>query len=305
MSGVDPAKQRDEAKAWLTKADEDLAAVRVCLDARPALLGVAAYHCQQAAEKLIKGLLVLAAIPFRKTHDLDELSAAAAPIYPDLEPLFAHLRVRTYWGFAFRYPMPAGAGATGSRRDRADASPPCGSARPPRHVGGRRPRLDPAEESRHGHFQQGPDQPHARSAARWAGAVRRARAEGEARGELAEGGQRQPARGSAPARRRQRRLGHPGPVHGHGQVVGRRVPLPARAHGALATSTSCARPATTSRTRRPSPTTTPSARWIRRSVCCARSPPASRRRRSSGCGSSSGARSTTSSAASRCAARPR
>jgi hypothetical protein len=28
------------------------------------------------------------------------------PIYPDAEPLLAHLRVRTYWGFAFRYPMP-------------------------------------------------------------------------------------------------------------------------------------------------------------------------------------------------------
>jgi HEPN domain len=107
MSGVDPVKQKDEARAWLAKAEEDLAAVRACLDARPPVLGVAAYHCQQAAEKLIKGLLVLAATPFRKTHDLDELSAAAAPIYPDLESLLGYVRVRTYWGFAFRYPMPA------------------------------------------------------------------------------------------------------------------------------------------------------------------------------------------------------
>jgi HEPN domain-containing protein len=106
MSGVDSAKQWDEAKAWLARADEDLRAVRLCLDARPPVLGVAAYHCQQAAEKLIKGLLVLAAIPFRKTHDLDELSHLAVPAYPDVEPLLAHLRVRTYWGFAFRYPMP-------------------------------------------------------------------------------------------------------------------------------------------------------------------------------------------------------
>jgi len=55
---------------------------------------------------IIKGLLVLAATRFRKTHDLDELSAAALPLYPDLEPLLAYVRVRTYWGFAFRYPMP-------------------------------------------------------------------------------------------------------------------------------------------------------------------------------------------------------
>jgi hypothetical protein len=57
-------------------------------------------------EKLIKDLLVRAAIPFRKTHDLDELSHLADPAYPDVEPLLAFLRVRTYWGFAFRYPMP-------------------------------------------------------------------------------------------------------------------------------------------------------------------------------------------------------
>jgi HEPN domain-containing protein len=106
MSGADPAKQRDEAKAWLAKADEDLGAIRACLDAERPLLGAAAYHCQQAAEKLIKGLLVLAAIPFRKTHDLDELSEAALPVYPDLRGSLDHVRVRTYWGFAFRYPMP-------------------------------------------------------------------------------------------------------------------------------------------------------------------------------------------------------
>jgi HEPN domain-containing protein len=106
MSGVDPAKQRDEAKAWLAKADEDLRAVRLCLDDRPPVLGVAAYHCQQAAEKLLKGLPVVAAIPFRRTHDLDELSHLAVPAYPEAEWLLGHVRVRTYWGFAYRYPMP-------------------------------------------------------------------------------------------------------------------------------------------------------------------------------------------------------
>jgi HEPN domain-containing protein len=54
MSAVD-SNQRHEANAWLARADEDLRAVRPCLDAPPPVLGVAAYHCQQAAEKLIKG----------------------------------------------------------------------------------------------------------------------------------------------------------------------------------------------------------------------------------------------------------
>jgi HEPN domain len=104
MTGIDPAGQRDEAKAWLAKADEDLAAVRACLDARSSLRGVAAYHCQQAAEKLIKGLLVLAATPFRKTHDLDELSASVVPVYPDLDPLLAYYPGAHLLGF--RLPLP-------------------------------------------------------------------------------------------------------------------------------------------------------------------------------------------------------
>jgi hypothetical protein len=40
MSGVDPAGQRDEAKAWVAKAEEDLGAVRACLDAERPLLAL-------------------------------------------------------------------------------------------------------------------------------------------------------------------------------------------------------------------------------------------------------------------------
>jgi hypothetical protein len=91
-------------------------------------LGIAAYHGQQAAEKLSKGLLVLAATAFRKMHDLDELSEAAVAIYPDLVPLL--FRARTYWGFAFRYPcrLRLKARPADSRGDRGN---PAAAARPP------------------------------------------------------------------------------------------------------------------------------------------------------------------------------
>lgn len=39
----------------------------------PSIPGISAYHCQQAAEKALKGFLVWNDKPFRKTHDLREL----------------------------------------------------------------------------------------------------------------------------------------------------------------------------------------------------------------------------------------
>jgi hypothetical protein len=70
----------------------------------PPALGVAAYHCQQAAEKLAKGLLVAAAVPFRKTHDIDELADLAASNYPECRELPNTIRPLTVWGIAYRYP---------------------------------------------------------------------------------------------------------------------------------------------------------------------------------------------------------
>jgi HEPN domain-containing protein len=36
----------------------------------PPLPEIAAFHCQQAVEKLLKGFLVLGGINFRRTHEL-------------------------------------------------------------------------------------------------------------------------------------------------------------------------------------------------------------------------------------------
>ena len=52
----------DEAKAelirsWLTKASHDLAAAAILGTGDSAILDVAVYHCQQAAEKAVKAFL--------------------------------------------------------------------------------------------------------------------------------------------------------------------------------------------------------------------------------------------------------
>jgi hypothetical protein len=49
----------------------------------------------KAAEKLAKGLLVAASVPFRKTHDMDELADLAASSYPECWDLLDAVRMLT------------------------------------------------------------------------------------------------------------------------------------------------------------------------------------------------------------------
>ncbi len=106
MSGTDPesAARWEEAGLWFDICDEDLDTAEACLQRRPPLLRSAAYHCQQAAEKLLKGLLIAAARSFRKIHDLDELVEQVSHVHADLAEDLGDLRPLTPWGWAFRYP---------------------------------------------------------------------------------------------------------------------------------------------------------------------------------------------------------
>jgi HEPN domain-containing protein len=45
------------------------------------------FHCQQAAEKALKGFLAWHDQPFPKTHDLGKLGKQAVEVDPTLEPL--------------------------------------------------------------------------------------------------------------------------------------------------------------------------------------------------------------------------
>ena len=62
---------------WLIKAQHDLAAARKLSTEPDPYLDVAVYHCQQTAEKAIKGFLVLHDQPFEKTHDVEVLITLA------------------------------------------------------------------------------------------------------------------------------------------------------------------------------------------------------------------------------------
>lgn len=75
----------DLTRGWVRKGDSDLAVARLLL-ASNGPFDAACFHCQQAAEKYLKSLLVLANAPLRLTHDLVELREAcrSLPDPPDL-----------------------------------------------------------------------------------------------------------------------------------------------------------------------------------------------------------------------------
>jgi HEPN domain-containing protein len=94
----------EDAYAWLLKAELDLRAARGDLGLVPPLLGDAAFHCQQAAEKALKAVLALHDQPFRKTHDLGELQRAVCETEPSLTQVAWAAVVLSDYAWEFRYP---------------------------------------------------------------------------------------------------------------------------------------------------------------------------------------------------------
>ena len=58
------------AKSWHDFANDDLAAAKYLLGLHPLKLEIICYHCQQSAEKALKGFLISRDIEPPRTHDL-------------------------------------------------------------------------------------------------------------------------------------------------------------------------------------------------------------------------------------------
>jgi len=92
-----------EVRSWLELAALDLdAAIRLAED--PDLARVVVYHCQQTAEKAIKGFLTWHGARFGRTHDLDVLGSLARPLAPVLEPALDRAVELTPYAWLYRYP---------------------------------------------------------------------------------------------------------------------------------------------------------------------------------------------------------
>jgi HEPN domain-containing protein len=91
-----------DSRDWMEKAAIDLRAARALLDA--SIASSALFHCQQAAEKSLKALLVWRGIPFRRVHDLEEIGALCVSVEPALAPVVKRAEPLTAYAWKLRYP---------------------------------------------------------------------------------------------------------------------------------------------------------------------------------------------------------
>jgi len=81
----DPVRVAD-TRAWFVKANNDLRATEVDLAATPPLVEDALFHCQQAVEKAITGLLTWHDIPFSMALAREVFQAILDRLPDDVRP---------------------------------------------------------------------------------------------------------------------------------------------------------------------------------------------------------------------------
>lgn len=89
---------------WIYQADRDLGSVIIIFQHIPRYFETVAFHCQQAVEKYIKGLLVFYDSQFKKTHDLIFLLELLADKTAISEDLYSKALTMEGFGVDIRYP---------------------------------------------------------------------------------------------------------------------------------------------------------------------------------------------------------
>ena len=95
---------REIALEWIAKAQRDLEAARRMIDCAEPLLDTGAYHCQQAAEKALKGWLTFRSVSVTKTYDLVHLVRECARTEADFQDLLEMSDFLSPFAVDFRYP---------------------------------------------------------------------------------------------------------------------------------------------------------------------------------------------------------
>ena len=91
-------------KEWLEFAAMDLDSAQFLLGMRPVPVEIICYHCEQAAEKLLKAVLVAADVEPPKTHDLIQLCKKCAELDEEYEALADACIELSPYGVQVRYP---------------------------------------------------------------------------------------------------------------------------------------------------------------------------------------------------------
>lgn len=96
--------QRQLIQAWINKAESDLLNVHNNLQAERVPWDTVSFHCQQAAEKYLKAILVLHSLEIPRTHDLEALLNVIEEWVPILRDQHSDLQWLTTYAVAVRYP---------------------------------------------------------------------------------------------------------------------------------------------------------------------------------------------------------
>lgn len=91
-------------REWLNKGLHDYMAAERLMQGTTPLLGLAAFHFQQAAEKALKAYLVERNEPFEKTHDLRILCDTCSRIDAAFKGISLRAGTLTPYAVQFRYP---------------------------------------------------------------------------------------------------------------------------------------------------------------------------------------------------------
>ncbi len=98
------ARRTANTRAWLVQAVDDLGTARDLAGLPTHRLRSVLFHCQQAVEKALKGILTWHDRPFGKTHDLRELGRECTELDPALESLLRDAAWLTEYAWKYRYP---------------------------------------------------------------------------------------------------------------------------------------------------------------------------------------------------------
>jgi len=99
---------KKSARQWQRIATMNLDSAEYLQGMRPTPIEIICYHCQQSAEKHLKGYLVLNGTEPPKTHDLRVLAQMCADINPAFEAIKIDCAKLTIYSVQPRYPVGLG-----------------------------------------------------------------------------------------------------------------------------------------------------------------------------------------------------
>ncbi|MDP3011850.1 MAG: HEPN domain-containing protein [Candidatus Hydromicrobium sp.] len=95
---------KNEWNAWINRSISDYRSAEKLISGEDKYLDTAIFHCQQAAEKILKSFLVYKNVKFEKVHNIVYLIDKCVEIEKSFEKLYSAAEILTPYATMFRYP---------------------------------------------------------------------------------------------------------------------------------------------------------------------------------------------------------